>query len=187
MFFLFVLITNCVNAQTFELTACGFVDSKNVQNDYIVIPFEGKSQMEIFNLALAAIGKTFVSPKDRISKVEYSQINLNGVFQDVTYINRMGLHLYFDMYYNVILEFKDGKMRINGPDINDISRQAPDGVQHIYLTKAERGSALFGDKALFNNDGKINEKKHKANIENTVNAFIYKIITEMNKTIDSDW
>lgn len=184
MLILFSLISICCNAQTFELTPLGFVDSKNAQNDYIVVPFEGKSQTEIFNLALTAIGKTFVSPDDRISKVKYNQININGVFQDITFINRVGLKLYFDMYYNIIFEFKDGKMRINGPIINDIRRQAPDGVQHICLTKADKG---WGDKVLFNNDGKINEKKHKENIEDTVNTFVNKIISEMNKTKESDW
>ena len=104
MFFLFVIMTLCVNAQTFELTAHGFVDSLNMQNDYIVVPFEGSSQTEIYNLALSAVGKHFVSPKDRISKVEYSQLNINGSIPNVTNLNRMGMKLYFDLYFNLIFE-----------------------------------------------------------------------------------
>lgn len=184
----FVLIASCLNAQSFELTARGFVDSTNTQNNYIVVPFEGKSQTEIYNLALAAMGKHFASPKDRISKVEYSQLNINGTIPNVTNLNRMGLKLYFDLYYNLILEFKDGRMKINGPIINDVVRDAPFGDKHhMFLTEAERGSAFSGHKALFRNNGKVNEKKHKENIERAMNSFICRIVEEMNNAKDSDW
>ena len=183
---LLVQFAICANSQTFELTPTGFVDSENPQNSYVVVTFEGKTQQEIFNLALSALGKSFVSPDDRISKVEYSQINLNGIMSDITFINRIGLHLYFDMFYNLIFEFKDGKMKINGPIINDIFRKAPDGIQHIYLTTAERGAALLGDLALFKKNGQVNEKKHKKNIETEVNVFVANIINLMNAK-DSEW
>jgi hypothetical protein len=185
---LLVFIAINTSAQTFELTARGFVDSTNIKNDYIIVPFEGKSQCEIFNLALAAIGKNFVSPKDRISKVEYSQINLNGTITAVTYLNRMGMKLYFDLYYNLILEFKDGRMKINGPIINDIVRDAPFGDKHhMFLTETERGSAISGHKALFKKNGKVNEKKHKENIEKAINTFISRVIGEMSNANNSDW
>lgn len=184
----FVLTAIGAKAQTFELTAHGFVDAKNAQHDYIVVPFEGKSQTEIFNLAQSALGRTTFSPKDRVSKVEYSQICINGIFREVTYINRMGLHLNFDMICNIIFEFKDGRMKINGPIINDIIRDVPLGsAQHMYLTTAERGSALGGDLALFDKNGKVKEKKHKANIEDAINAYVINLISEMNNIKDSDW
>ena len=185
---LFALVTICANAQTFELTAHGFVDSANTTNDYIIVPFEEKSQMEIYNLAMAAMGKCFVSPKDRISKVEYSQLNINGTIPNVTYLNRMGMKLYFDLYFNLILEFKDGRMKINGPIINDIVRDAPFGDKHhMFLTESERGSAISGHKALFKNNGKVNEKKHKENIERAMNSFVSRIVSEMNSAINSNW
>lgn len=188
MFFLFVIMTLCVNAQTFELTAHGFVDSLNMQNDYIVVPFEGSSQTEIYNLALSAVGKHFVSPKDRISKVEYSQLNINGIIPNVTNLNRMGMKLYFDLYFNLIFEFKDGRMKINGPIINDIVRDAPFGDKHhMFLTASERGSAISGHKALFKNNGKVNEKKHKENIERAMNTFICLIVAEMKNAKNADW
>ncbi len=86
LFLLLALIPVFVNAQKFELTINGFVDSENLEKDYIVIPFEGKSQKEIYDLALSAVGKSFISPKERVSNVEYSQININGIIPNVTYI-----------------------------------------------------------------------------------------------------
>ena len=185
---LFTFIAINTNAQKFELTAYGFVDSTNINNNYIIVPFEGKSQKDIYNLALSALGKTFVSPKDRISHVEYSQLNLNGIIANATNLNRMGMKLYFDLYYNIILEFKDGRMKINGPIINNIVRDAPFGSKHyIFLTESERGSAISGHKALFKKNGKVNEKKHVENIEKAMNSLISRIVTEMNNTKNSDW
>ena len=182
------LISVSASAQLFELTHKGFVDAQNKEKDFVVVPFEGKTQQEIFNLALEAIGKSFVSPNDRYSKVEYSQINLNGIYPNATTINRMGLKLNFDMHYNVIFEFKDGKMRINGPIINKIVRDAPFGAeQQFFLTTKERGSAMGGDKALFTTEGKVYEKKHKANIEKAGNVIVDNILQKMKKASTSDW
>ena len=41
----------CANSQTFELTPNGYVDSKNPQNSYVVVAFDGKTQQDIFNMA----------------------------------------------------------------------------------------------------------------------------------------
>jgi hypothetical protein len=185
---LITLISISASAQLFELTNQGFVDVHNKENNYVIVPFEGKSQQEIFNLALEAIGKSFVSPDDRFSKVEYSQINLNGIYPNATVINRMGLKLNFNMHYNIIFQFKDGKMRINGPIINKIVRDVPfGGQQQFFLTTKERGGAISGDKALFTPDGKVYEKKHKANIENAGNALVDNILKIMKSTSNSDW
>lgn len=176
-----------INAQSFELTAKGFVNSSQQDVNYIIIPFEGKSQSEIFNMALAAIGKNFVSPQDVINKVEYSQININGILQNVTQRKPMGMVLPFDMKFNLILEFKDGKMKLNAPTIRDIEQQGHADV-HIYLTTAERGSTFFVHNfALFKNNGTVNEKKHKENIQEATNNFITSILNDMNTVENSDW
>ena len=151
LFLLLALIPVFVNAQKFELTINGFVDSENPEKDYIVIPFEGKSQKEIYDLALSAVGKSFISPKERVSNVEYSQININGIIPNVTYISRLGLKLYFDLYYNLIFEFKDGRMKINGLDINKIVRVDPVGAeQFICLSQNQiRNGLVYDDKFIF--------------------------------------
>ena len=185
-----ISLFSCVlyaKAQSFELTAKGFVNSSQQEVNYIIIPFEGKSQTEIFNMALAAIGKNFVSPQNVINKVEYSQININGLLENVTQRKPMGMVLPFDMKFNLILEFKDGKMKLNAPIIRDIEQQGFADV-HIYLTTAERGSTfLVHNFALFKNNGKVNEKKHKENIQEATNNLIASILNDMNAVENADW
>ena len=59
----------------------------------------------------------------------------------------------------------------------------------MYLTKAERGSTLRADKAIFNNDGSVNEEKHKERIETNMNQLITALVNEMNKFFlsDNEW
>lgn len=186
---LLVLLPLGLRAQKFELTAKGFVDADNPEKNYIVIQFEGKSQQEIFNLTLGVIGKIFISPKDRVSNVEYSQINVNGVIPNVTYISVLGMKLPYDLYYNLIFEFKDGRMKINGLNINKIVRVDPIHHEHfIFLsqTQVRRGEEL-DDKYIFNKKGKLYSDKYKSMVEGAVNELVSGIVTLMNEDKDSDW
>lgn len=185
LLFALCLIATSVEAQTFELTSNGFVNSEDHNKDYIVFDVEGVKQQELFNYVMQALGKTFVSPKNKISSVEYTQISANGVLGNVTYRKVAGMRLEFDMSFNLIFEFKDEKIRINAPQILDIVQEG--GLVQIYLTKAERPNQILAHKALFYNDGKVNEPKHKERIERSVNAFINVIIDRILKAKDSDW
>ena len=189
LFLLLALIPVFVNAQKFELTINGLVDSQNPDNDYIVIPFEGKTQKEIYDLALSAVGKSFISPKERVSNVEYSQININGIIPNVTYISRLGLKLYFDLYYNLIFEFKDGRMKINGLDINKIVRVDPVGAeQFICLSQNQiRNGLVYDDKFIFYKNGRLCSKKYKEHVETAVNELVFSFVNLMNKDNNSDW
>ena len=157
--------------------------------NYIVIPFEGKSQKEIYDLALSAVGKSFISPKERVSNVEYSQININGIIPNVTYISRLGLKLYFDLYYNLIFEFKDGRMKINGLDINKIVRVDPVGAeQFICLSQNQiRNGLVYDDKFIFYKNGRLCSKKYKEHVETAVNELVFSFVNLMNKDNNSDW
>ena len=189
--FLFMLISLSMvcNAQTFELTKDGFVNKQDPQKTFVVVEYPNKPQQQIFESALNAIGKVFVSPNAVTNKVEYSQISIHATYPGITWRSPAGMKLLFDMDYNLIFEFKDGRMRVNGPIINQIVQKATLGDVYMYLSKAERGSTLRADKAIFNNDGSVNEKKHKERIETSMNQLITALVNEMNKffSSDNDW
>ena len=174
-----------MTAQKFTLTYKGFVDAENPDRDYLVINYEGLTKDQIYTKAQRAVAKTFVSGKDVMTSIPNEQISINGILPEVTVRKPMGMKLPFDMKFTMNLEFKDGKMRIGAPHILEIRQEATLGDVYIYLTKAERGSTiLVKNFALFKNDGKVNEKKHKDNIEFKTNELISQIISGMN---EEDW
>ena len=186
---MFITLSTFCKAQTFELTKDGFVNKQDPQKTFVVVEYPNKTQQQLFESALNAVGKVFISPNTVTNKVEYSQISLHATYPSRTWRSPAGRKLFFDMDYNLIFEFKDGRMRINGPNINQIVQKATLGDVYMYLTKAERGSTLRADKAIFNNDGSVNEEKHKERIETNMNQLITALVNEMNKFFlsDNEW
>ena len=76
-------------------------------------------------------------------------------------------------------------MRIGAPHILELRQEATLGDVFMYLTKAEAGSSFIKKNyAIFKNDGKVNEKKHKENIERSTNELITALLSNMK---ESDW
>ena len=174
-----------MTAQIFHLTYKGFVDAENPDKDYLVITFDGLTKDQIYTKAQRSVAKAFISGKDVMTNTPNEQISIYGILPEVTERKPMGMKLPFDMKFTMSLEFKDGKMRINAPHIIEIRQEAKLGDVFMYLTKAEAGSSLVKmNFALFKNNGEVNEKKHKENIENKVNQLISQILSGMK---DSDW
>lgn len=172
-------------AQKFTLTYKGFVDAENPQNDYMVVVYEGLTKEQIFTRAQKAVAKCFVSGKDVMTNIPNEQISINGILREVTYRSPMGMKLPFDMKFTLTLEFKDGRMRIGAPHILELRQEATLGDVFMYLTKAEAGSSFIKKNyAIFKNDGKVNEKKHKENIERSTNELITALLSNMK---ESDW
>ena len=180
------MLSMLMMAQTFTLTYKGFVDSENPENHYLVVPFEGLTKDQIFIKAQRAVAKAFISGKNVMTNIPNEQISINGILPEATFRSPMGMKLPFDMKFTMDLEFKDGKMRINAPHILELRQEASLGDVFMYLTKAEAGSTFIKKNfAIFKNDGRVNENKHKENIENKTNELVVYIINVMKD--DSDW
>ena len=180
------LLSTLVMAQTFILTYKGFVDSEKPENNYLVVNFDGLTKEQIYTKAQRAVAKAFISGKNVMTNIPNEQISINGILPEATVRKPAGMKLPFDMEFTMDLEFKDGKMRINAPHIIELRQKATLGDVFMYLTKAEAGSSfLKKNYAIFKNDGSVNEKKHKENIENKTNELIANLLAEMKD--DSDW
>lgn len=188
LFLFLVMFSLHTMAQTFQLTPNGFADSSNIERNFIVKEFKGESQKQLFDRALISIGKNFVSPKDVISKVEYSQITINGILKNVTARHSLGMTFPFDMNFDLVLEFKDGRIKINAPTIISITQQGQYNLE-LHINKKSRGSSfLVSEPYIFNNKGKVVEKKHKESIEKAINVLIKNIIDGINPlTNNSNW
>ena len=180
------MLSMLMMAQTFTLTYKGFVDSEKPENNYLVVTFDGLTKEQIYIKAQKAVAKSFISGKNVMTNIPNEQISINGILPEATVRSPMGMKLPFDMKFTMDLEFKDGKMRINAPHILELRQEATLGDVFMYLTKAEAGSTFIKKNfAIFKNDGRVNEKKHKENIENKTNELVAYIIKVMKD--DSDW
>jgi len=108
---LLLLFSIAANAQSFELTPTGFVSTAEKENAYLEFP--GVPAKDLYKETLSYINRVYRSPKDVVSSVDGGSVTVNGKEKQV--IKRNGLFAY-DMDYSANFQFKDGKVRINGPD-----------------------------------------------------------------------
>lgn len=92
----------------FVLTPNDFVDKTKPDNSYLVFEFDGKTQKEIYELALNSLIQIYNSPKDVISKSWICRITVTGIGSEKVAYKIWG----YDIYYSLTLQFKDGKMKV---------------------------------------------------------------------------
>jgi len=156
---LFSIISLCaffVNAQyraafVIDKNTCQYV-VPNSEKNYYVFNFEGESQSSLYNKALMAITKTYVSAKDVVTKVENSMISINSN-KTISYM--IGGILPTSNYVNYVLEFefKDGRMKVNAPTIVQIrNKDGEPGRTRDFLINGKGELAQGSELYLFVND-----------------------------------
>lgn len=119
---LLVVVTLVSAAQTkndsiiFKSNSEGFFKTESGTN-YYVIPFAGKKAHDLYNDLLCRIARVFKSPENVTEKmVEDRAIIINAQVNEL--VEAFGsVREWFDFFYRFEFNFKDGKIRVNAPDI----------------------------------------------------------------------
>lgn len=169
----FLIITAVVMAQAvnFDLQANGTFVNKVDGKSFIVLPFDGKTSQELYANILKAVTKLYNSPKDVISKVDGEIISVNGISKDcITLKAMMGVKVSFSIQYVLQFQFKDGKIRVDAPNI---ARFFSDGAPDI-----SPFSGWLNAQKVFKK-GKPNPKKQNTidDFNNTMNDLINRILS----------
>ncbi len=89
--------------------------------DYYVVNMGKKSAHQLYMDILSHISSIYRNPERVISKVEDRSIVINGYANEVSYFkDRQGYSTSVSFKYRIELQFKDGKIRVNAPDLLDI-------------------------------------------------------------------
>ncbi len=175
---IFLIPLNCF-AQ-FELTPQGLINNINPKEKFIVYEFEGKSMDDLYNLALQSITAMYVSPKDVISNVENKMISINGIAN--TYFKIIGLTQPICINYNLVMRFKDNKIRIDIPNINKLYYN---NIEQTILPLSKSNSIRV--KSIFKKDGSVRYEEAKSQIEKTFNSLVNKIISNIKEENNEEW
>lgn len=117
-----LMLTIGANAQTkndsinFKSNEKGFFKTESGTN-YYVIPVAGKSAHDLYNDLLCRVARIFKSPENVTEKmVEDRAIIVNAQVNELVEAYG-GVREWFDFFYRFEFNFKDGKIRVNAPDI----------------------------------------------------------------------
>ena len=121
LFVVFLLISLLsVSAQElvqFKLTSSGCFIAPN-EEGFVVVPFEGKSQQELYDMVKNNVMSIYKNPQKVMSENQGQTITIRAygglVYKTVTFIPRE-----FGGHYNLVFKFKDGRVRIDNPSVDD--------------------------------------------------------------------
>ena len=145
--------------------------------DYIIYHVEGTAH-ELYQMVCTNAGKVYNSAKDVMSTVEDKSVAIRAFSNNLIISEIMlGMKFYYGFYYNLLFEFKDGRIKIIAPIIGEMNG---DGKRSTFYKKSQK----FFDKQ---GNVKKNRADEKMTIENEFNGIISKLLSIDNKSSDNDW
>lgn len=96
-------------AQNFTLKPTGFVNTDEPNLDYVVLHYDGVAKEELYKRILSYMNTQYRNPDKVLTTIENEQITINGMSD--AEIKKP----YADLHYNIVLWFKDGKIRMDAP------------------------------------------------------------------------
>ena len=166
----------------FTISADGHYRSADGK-DYIIYQFDGKSAKDIYTLICSNVSKVYNSPQSVMSTVENSSVAIHAFADDILYQKSyLGIKFFYEGTYNLLIEIKDGRVKINAPSFGMQTGQS----ETINRTKTAEN--ILSD--FFDKKGRLkgNRVIWKSYAEQRINS-IYKTLLGLGNTKDTnnDW
>lgn len=117
--------------------------------DYYVVDMGKKSAHQLYMNVLSHISSIYRNPNRVISKVEDRSIVINGYADEISYFkDQEGYSTSMSFQYRIELQFKDGKIRVNAPDLPEIYTSSAWGERKLSNYPTKDIFYLFGGETV---------------------------------------
>lgn len=183
--FVILLFAISSNAQ-FKATPNGFITEEG--KDFYVAPIEGKNAMDLYKGVKSYIISKYQNPDIVSNDMEGEMINMHFFDDNAFSVSLgMGLKTSASIDMNIVMKFKDGRMRFDAPMMNELKTpQTMASKEMIYRFSGGAGK-LVGETSLFNKKGKSKDDKMIKSLEEYVNSMINEIIESAKGSEEEDW
>jgi hypothetical protein len=187
----FTISVKIIAQNVFELTENGFID-KSTEKDFIVLNFENSSASELLEKIQTAIKQKSTSQNLNVEKIDDAQLSVSDFIPGFTKTDKFAGSAYlFDLTYKIIIEFRDGRIKINAPVFEISSKNEFKNKNEFLLSMGLKGKNDIWSNDhkkffIFNEKGKLVEKKTKAKLETLFNNYL-NIIVSGTKPQNEDW
>ena len=149
---------------------CGFEASDG--KGYMVIPFEGKTAHELYDMVRVNVGKSYNSPKEVMSVVEDKSIAIYATVDGIYKENLFLVNGTYSSKYSLNFEFKDGKIKVEAPLLGSGMVKYTNGKFESYDAVADELA-----KKLFEKNGE--PKKKKINNIKAIEGYFNNLINKL--------
>lgn len=150
--------------------------------DYVVIPFEGKTAHDIFMEIVQNINSLYKSPKEVLSTIEDQSISIFAMGSPIAYDKIIGLTREGYGYYTIKILVKDNKIRFELPKIDKVSFGS--GNQKITVSYSYQIGGYFDKKGVVKSKREAWVKAIESKMKGICN---YIIMGEQKKKVDDNW
>lgn len=176
-----LLTTISLNAQ-FKATPNGVatIDGK----DFYVVDIEGKSASELYKSVMGYILSNFKNPEIVSSKQVDEMITLHGTYPSAFICKKvLGMAIAADVNLNIVMYFKDGKIRFDTPIVNSMY------FSNTQQVRFSGGASVMGegDINMFKKNGKPNKESVVKAFDSFINTAIADIIGYVKENRNNDW
>lgn len=165
-------------------------DGKN----YHVVEIEGKTAKELFAAVEAYVLANFKNPDAVSNSQDGKMINIHGFFSKAFKCKKyLGITHYADVDLNLIVYFKDGKIRFDAPIVNSMVcntlKSGADMPCKIYFYKGGTGGQVIsGEINMFKKNGEVKDEFMVDEFNSFINELISDIINYVtNEDSNEDW
>lgn len=154
--------------------------------DFYVVDIEGKTAQELFDNVESYIIANFKNPDAVSNKQTGKMINIHGIYPQAFVCKRvLGVDIFADVDMNLVIYFKDNKVRFDIPNINSMYFND----EHQVMFSGGISIMGDGDINMFKKNGKINKKDCVNNFNKFLNGFISQICDYLkgNNPTNEDW
>ena len=196
----FSIISISINAQfKTDQNGLSLIDG----NSYYVVTIENKTAHQLYLGVINYVMSTFKNPNIVMSKEDDTIITIHGIYEK-SFITSHAFkeYIYGNIDMNIVIHFKDNKIRIDIPTINRIyntyKNNNGDYVYDFYFYRERDFFDFYDIKkkckiSIYNKTGKIKNKYADRSIKEFINKEISTIIEYAkgnsinNKYINDDW
>ncbi|NII81683.1 MULTISPECIES: DUF4468 domain-containing protein [unclassified Pedobacter] len=170
----------------FNLTENGFVGSDTTLK-YNVYTYSNAKKETLYKKALIYLSSIYNNPDKVLTKIDGESIIINAI--DVSSIKDDKLTWYiYQIDYNIVIQFKDGRVKIE-PYIKRLTEDNTiKTVNQIYLKSSDSPKPVEIDAIFIKNEGRkgyfLYKKSIKNSIDNWINSFVFNLDRELKK---NDW
>ena len=184
---LFACITAMAQERYFTLTRDGaFVNSED-GSAYCVFEFADKSADVLYQEIKTNVMSVYKSAKDVLTENEPTSMSIRGFGMVGVHGGILGGIEMFG-HYNILIQFKDGRVRVNAPEVDNYLVNRNGDVVHANIVQEVTFQKLTS--GWFDKKGQPKKKKEKeiAATEHLFNGIIHSIIYGAKvENLDDNW
>lgn len=171
--------------QRIELKHNGFYSSIDSTKSYVVIEVPKLKQTEIYKKTLTYLNSIYKNPASVISTVEGESITINGMTEAI----KGDLNWYrYPFSYNIVIQFKDGKLRFEPRYIKLLEYWAESKPPRtIYLSNTDSPNQVEINCIFMKNKDNPSYWLFKTDIKESIDKWANNYLQEISKNLADNW